>query len=33
LITWKIKGVVRKVEGGVKGNLQNIKENFRILGH
>jgi hypothetical protein len=29
---WKTKGV-RKMEGGVKGNLQNIKENLRILGH
>jgi hypothetical protein len=24
---------VRKVGGGVKGNLQNIKGNFRILGN
>lgn len=24
---------MRKVEEGVKGNLENIKENLRILGH
>jgi hypothetical protein len=27
----KTKGVVRKIGGGIKGNLQNVQENFRIL--
>jgi hypothetical protein len=26
----KTKGVVRKLEGGIKGNLLNVKENYHI---